>query len=81
MTYYIWAGIALALGGAFYLALRSPAVWMAIAQALSSAAEAALLKGLKPKDFTQAQKDQIARGEEVHTAGQSARPYDRQKNE
>jgi hypothetical protein len=41
----------------------------------------AFLKGAAPKDFTPEQKDAIARGDEPNLAGQSARPFQRQKGE
>jgi hypothetical protein len=41
----------------------------------------AALKGAAPKDFTPEQKDAVARGKEPNLAGQSARPFNRQKDE
>ena len=76
MTIAFWLGLLAALGGAFYFALRSPAVWTALSQALAGAVQRAVLKGLKPRDMTQAEKDQVARGEE-----HSDRPFGHGKGE
>ena len=76
MIIAFWLALLAVLGGAFYLALRSPLVWTALSQAIAGAVESAVLKGLKPKDLTQAEKYQYARGEE-----HSDRSFGHQKGE
>lgn len=52
------------LGAGVFVATRSPAFIAGFTSLLISAILPAIFKGLKPKDFTQEQKDRIAMGED-----------------
>lgn len=64
MNYIVGIALAVSIGGALYFALRSPAVWTALSQALANAATKAVLKDLAPRDQTPRELNDVVTGQE-----------------
>jgi hypothetical protein len=65
------------VAAAAFLVARSPVFWFGLGKVIFTALMPNIIKAIRPKNFSQKQLDQIARGEDPF----SIRPFGRQKGE